>query len=877
MKLTLPRYIYGMLQTPDKKNVYGNLQPIAYSREFSGDLQREVYQKVRPGLSEAMLHDSRNAYGFFALSGKDFIIAHYELMDLTEPTSRGRPLFSEYLHITSSQLADIGWNLYPVFKSFTRIQYYEQIVKDIPYAEIEFNVDNQWLDILRQFPVQVEAILVRYLSSSEKINITSSPDDQEIRLRILCSLFQCLPQRYRKDLSFATLAKDTSDSVRVFFSAYLSGYGQVIDWSVPTIPNLAGVIYANWAADLVRKSNADEFRGAISKLVLPTRAENLKTLGDELDLAIKFKEWYANRDEYLKIKVVAQLKHLAKQINEFSCIFTSQEAEAWLSFILIYVMKLTAYDIGVESLSHYIFMIADDKTRQELVRKIVGEIFIQQKEENLRALAGFIAHISEYGVKTNQNILVEFCKEIMLQCLASKNCPNALRLWENLKHLGWVNTVTWFQTALNVLQQIETKEDFVFIVSNIGCPVDTQAFEALLALLKRSPALSSHLPENIGFLETQNYEDPQGYLNRVSKCFLEVNNYQWLSIQIRFGYENLDGFLEKLPFLTKVVGINTADNLLKYVISANDDLLTVLVTFSTLLNQIQQGNSEPSLTDRYLASVKKCRPENIGIGLEILQKHWEIFSVKQLELMFELFEQKPRRYQNINRSVMEIRTTIQKKNRIKSIQDVFSRGIKKNGLGYIIFDFVSDFSRSADVDAWVLFEKYIQDCEYSNEYHGYLMQILLENQFFKIEDNKLKEMSILLGDAGLTYESDIFIYWLFFRRGIYVNPISTIGRTLNQSYVLPSDAGIIIGQEYIFDKKYISSLAKIMVQIESIEAEKLIEKLDVFVSGQATNSFENRLIALVSDLAPDVIWIENCRSLSKYIKSELTKLPNRRK
>lgn len=875
MKLTFPRYIYGMLQTPSKQNVYGDLQPVAYSSEFSDNLQREVYKKIRLGLNEALLQNYSHAYGFFPLSDNDFIAAHYELMLLTEPTSRGRPIFSEYYHITLSQLSEISWNLFPIFNAFTSIQYYEQVVKDISPAEIEFTADDEWIGNLRQFAIQVEAILVRYLSSKEKIIIAPLSGKPDSQVKILCALLHCLPKRYRKDLSFATLAKETSDSARIFFTPNPDKHRLILDWFAPTIPNLPGIIYANWVGELLREATEKNFNKAISGLVLPRKIKYLATIGDELDVAIRYKNWYADRNNHLRIQVLSQLEQLAKQIKEFSCIFTLQEAEEWLSILLTYVMKLSAYDVGAASLSHYFSIITEEKSRQQLINRIVGEILIKQ-EENLRSLTSFIVYLTEHSTKTNQGILVEFCKEILIKCLSSKNSMNALNLWKNIKHLEWANSVLWFKTALVAIPQVQSTDIFFFIVDEIGCPPDGEAFEALLGLLKKSKALEGQLSENVRFLENFQHSDPQKYTEQIASCFFEIMSYKWLTTQIRVGYENLVAFHEMLPHLITKIGIIESEKLLKHVTSEKCDLLVVFIIFSIILDQVQKNNSNQSLVVNHLIIIKECESEYISIGLEILQKHWMHFSIAQLESILLFLESKARRYQRIRLNIIEIRTIIQKNKRIQKIRNIFARKIGKDELGHIIFDYIAEFFRSSDIDAWRLFEEFIQDSGFTNEYHELLVQILLENQFFKTSDTKLKEIAERLRSNDLLYEADVITYWAFFRRGVAINPIKTIVNTLELSSVSPSDAGKIIGQENIFDKNYFSLLAQKIALMEPIKAEMLIEKLDDYLSKQKSNSLENRLRAFILTLSPQVIWIENCKSLSSSLKSQLRNTQYRR-
>lgn len=867
----LPRYIYGMLRTPDKQNVFGDLRPIAYSVGFSDELQREVYEKIKLGLNREILKNTDDAYGFFSFQPNTYIAAHYHLMDLTEPKpiSRGKPVFAEYLFITETQLSDLKWNLIPVFKTFQKIDYYDQVVRDLPSYQITDDFENEWFDYLLRYSAQIEAVLVRYLSSTQKINITSAPEEPEVRLKFLCALVQTLHARYRNGISFTTLASSATQTAKIFFSSGQSGNGQIVEWTKPTIPNLSGAVFANWMNDEARRSNSEGFIKAIQDMDLPWETKYLNSFGEELDLAIKYKIWYANRDEHLKTRVLNQLEELARQINEFSCILTPDEARNWLSFLLVFLIKVTAYDISAQSLSHYMFMITDSNTRRELAKKIAYEIFHQQKDEEFRTLVEFIVFITEHSVKTNQSLLVEFCKEIVLQCLSSKDTLNALKLWEKIRYLDWANSTSWFQSALEAIPTNANKEDFIFIVNKIKCPANKQAFDALLTFLQKSSSLSRNLQQNIRFLENSENYDAQKYVVEILKSYPEVGSYAWLGTQIKFGYDTFSDFSERLPHLVNSIDEVKAKDLIQYTISEKDELLTVFIVFSRILNQTKSDNLKT--IDNDLVFVMGCHSEYINIGLEILQNHWKLFSVEQLISMLNLLNSKSRTYPNINLSIVEINITIQKKNRIEKIKKVFQEDKKRGNLKYFVSDFIFDFSRSADMEAWMLFVEYLRDNGYLDEYRRLLIQILLERKFFNIDNDKLKRLSALLGDAKLTYEADVFVYWLFFQRGISINAIPTILRTLSLSHVLPTDAGKIIGQEYVFDKKYIRYLANKLIQMDIVEVRRLTKELDDFIVRQATSSFENKIRALVSDLPSDVIWAETCKLLSKSIKLEMKK------
>lgn len=878
MNLHLPRYIYGMLQTPDKKNVYGDLQPIAYSQDFSEKLQREVYKRIRLGLSGDLLQETVHAYGFFSLSDNDYIAAHYELMELTEQTSRGNPIFSEYFHVTLSQLESIGWNLYAIFKSFNNIKYYEQISRNILPVEVVFNNGDEWKENLNLFSLHAEAILVRYLSSSEKVVIISPPKDIEIRLKLFCSLFQCLPHsphRYLKDLTFATVAKSTSDSARIIFSSNQSINGQVVDWTAPNVPSLPGSIYANWVSSLSAICEARTFQEEISNLVLVKNSEHLDTLGEELDLAIHYKEWKLNRNEYLAIKVLGQLERLAKEINNFSPILNLQEAEAWLSHILVFVLKLSAYDIGLISLSHYESLISEKQARKSLVERIAHTVITNKNEGYLDTLAEFIKRVTEHGHKTNKSTLVDFCEEIVLQCLSSEDYKSALILWVKIKHLEWALKPEWFNGAVAALPSNIEIQDLVFIFNTIGCPSNIQSFASLLEIINKSSNLINLIPETIRFLETQAYNRPQEFSNSVFNCFMEVKSYGWVATQIVFGYENIEDYTEALPDLISLFDKVDIDIFFDYAISNQNDLLAILIAFSIIAVEIKKPQSSAQYIVKYLLPVKEYSSRYFDIGLVILKRHWEYFSIDQLLLILNILETKQRKYTNINHCVLEINHTLQKKKRIGRIQNIFSHKINKNNLGHIIFDCIMDISRSMDVEAWKLFEKLLRDKGYSADYQENLLQILLKNNYFSLDDDQLEEFSILLNSAGLLYEADLFVYWMFFHKKLNISPIPSIYRTLDFYCVLPKTAGLIIDYDLVSNRRKMRALSGKLASIAPSETEFLIQKLDTYISKYPVNSLKIKLKSMFSDVAPETIWLECCKILSKSLKSEIQKT-NRR-
>ena len=634
------------------------------------------------------------------------------------------------------------------------------------------------------------------------------------------------------------------------------------------IPKSLGGIYAKWVSDMLEKT-ADpiKFEQAISNLRPAIDKTKFHNIGEELDAAANIKKSPLENGEPIDSK--DELEELILALRLYEPLLTEKEVAYWLSIVLNKVMKFSAYDDGIAALANHQLIIHNRVIRRQIVNKIVNEIFNDLKGENLISLSDFLKQITEHAIRTNQDVLIDFCREILASALNLKEYRYGLWLWSKLVHLRWATSERLFKDALFELPQIQTKDDFIYIVNEIGCPADKKAFESLFALLIRSKALSNLLPENIKYLHALNMDKPKGYIQQIWKCFLEAKSYRWLNTQVRFGLENFTDFHELLPLLVEKAGVEATDNWLKYIVSINDDLLITLIGFSIILSQIRKGNLEPSLIDRYLGVMRGCRAENIEVAIKIPMEHWDDLSIEQLQHISNFLRLQTHKQKNIIQSMREIEIVIQHKIRIEKVRNLFGKKKAREISKQVAMEFVSDFVRSADVEAWSLFEKRLLNHGYQDSYHRHLIVILLENQYFNIESNRLIDLAVMLSNARLFYEADLIIYWLFFQSGVYINPISTIERTLGYHYVDPADAGVIIKYAHGFNKKRVKPLVNKLVHAYPHDVEKFVVKLDTFVVNHPTHSIENKLIALISDLEPKVIWVESCKSLSKLIKSEL--------
>ena len=158
---------------------------------------------------------------------------------------------------------------------------------------------------------------------------------------------------------------------------------------------------------------------------------------------------------------------------------------------------------------------------------------------------------------------------------------------------------------------------------------------------------------------------------------------------------------------------------------------------------------------------------------------------------------------------------------------------------------ISDFTHSGDIEAWQYFEKLLHNHRLAKEYQRHLLETLLTHAFLEIADNDLVTMMKSLANMGLLYEADLFIYWLFFQKGVFVNPIPTVQRSLRHNCVSPSEAGTIIGYGRGMNRKLIyPKISKLVASFPS-ESEKLINELDSFIIKNPTHSFENKIRSLM--------------------------------
>ncbi len=867
-----------MLQTLDKKNVFGDIRPIAYGERFTSDLQRQVYQKIRPGLTRELLQGLRDAYGFFALNEEAYIAAHFTLMELTEPTSRGKPVFSEYLYITADQLRQFEWNLLPIFKNFKTIDYYEQVNKNLNNLEVDIPVETDWLKDLREFSLPLQAALVRYLSSTEKISICSAPADNQTRLRFFCALLQIVPEKYRKNISFSTLASETNDSVKLFFSERQSRYGQAVNWIEPTIPtNKPGAGYVTWLDELITQNNQQQIKKTITtdlRLPDPAKSTHLKTWGDELDLAVQGVQWYQHREEFFRVRVPQKLNEQADLILKFSCIFSDQEVTDWLSTILTYLMMLNAYDIGAEALARHSSLLSQYQTRQNLVQKIV-HFSLQSTESSITSLANFIIQVTDLANKTGQSTLIGFCKEILYFSLSNVQYQRGLNLWESLSTLSWTKSPEFISPAMDHIIGIDFPEELFLFLGKIGCPADNKVFTSLLDLLKRS-RIRIHVPASIQFLIQLNTVLLPDYFENMHLCFQETESYGWLNTQINFAIQNYPDLVSNFPDFLANMPLSNTEKLLDYVVRIKDNRQIALISFAILLNGIRDNNSvSRGIFNKCISDCQNCNSNELRLSLPILQGHWNDFSKEQLLSIQNLLQQKLR---GLDSNIQEIQIILDHYKRLDLISQKFIEGVAKQDLIGIIDEFIPTLIKATDVGAWQVLSNLTNSwVELRGEYREKLGTRFIENQAFGVSFYQLHKWRADLEGKGLLFEADLFSYWLIRMRDQKVNIGSVISRTLKSKSVDYLTAGRIIGYERAIDKTYLNFAVQRLLYVSRSETQSLGEELKQYVSKYPESFLPIKIRSWVEDIQPGVVWVEFCKTILSQIIFELQKAGKGRK
>jgi hypothetical protein len=608
-------------------------------------------------------------------------------------------------------------------------------------------------------------------------------------------------------------------------------------------------------------------------LPIQNKLQGKKTDGENLDLAMRHKEWYENRNIYLNVKVYEQLHQLLDQIKEFSCIYSDEEVGEWLSKILTFVMRLNAYDIGTDALSSYRALLLEKGIRQQLVFQIVKEAFLEQPVERINALSDFISNVTNFSTSTNQSVLIEFCKDILTACLASKEYRKGFSLWKNLQHLKWISSSDWFVNALSVVPPLNSIQDVFYIINVLGCPANLDSFTSLLSLLQRSPKVALLLPKNLKFLTLFKNISVDEYFSSLQECYDEIKSPRWFITQIQwFDFAILNSASVQADFIRKLTFADV-ENFLDCSITFNYSRQTVLFAFSQILRLVYQiHTSDYALLDKYLVSCQQCKTEDIENGIAVLSKKIHDFPYNFLHQLLLFLNSKSEgslnNYPKIKSFINEVTWLIGHYDRIKNIEKRFLSKIESYEIGWITRQFIPEFIQTGDINAWLLLVSLISKRGFLADYQKAMKYVALGYQPIISKNNQLQSVISGLENKNLIYETDLFVYTLISFGDSSIYPFTTILRTLNNNSVNINDAGTIIGFERSQDRKYISSLARRMVRHDRTNALLLLGKLDLFVLEHPFSIISMRLKHAIGDISSDIIWTMFCRILSTCIRSE---------
>ena len=875
MMLSLPRYVHGMLQTPDKLNVFGDIRPIAYSEMFSTDLQKQVYQKIRLGLNRELLKDIKDAYGFFALNDEEYIVAHFQLMELTEPTSRGKPVFSEYLYITLEQLSQINWNLYAIFQSFKSIDYYDQVNKNLENLEIDISPNFEWFSSVKPFEVHLLAVLLRFLSSSENINIVSAPNDENVRLKFFCALIQTIPERYRKGISFSTLASDTTESVRMFFSARQGRYGQIVDWVNPKIPtDQLGIVYTTWLQGLFTHGNQQKITAAINNLELPLleKAGHLPPYGDQLGDSVKHISWEAEIKDLLKIidqqlknmrggdvkeKILQQLNMLPEGILHYFNFHSDDEIADWLSLIFSYLIKLNAYDFSSETLAKYNSLINRAEFRIQLVAKIAQHT-VDENENIVLQLAQFLSKVTELADSAKQSILLDFCKEILLESLSGDRSYIGLRLWVGIKDLKWVQETDFIVLAVKKLS-ISSKHDFIYFVENVYYTTNRKIFYSFRELLQRN---NIPCPATRHFFEQFDKSKFDDYQISALNSFREIQSFRMFRSQINFALENYPDSVFLFPNLLEKIPPSVIDSFLDHIARDQDTKLIALITFSIIQNRDSSSNSSSSkLFTKSISFCQNCNISDINYGLSVVSGKWKDVKKWKLSSALQLLTSFLETTNDtlVSSNVEQIHRVLNQYERQEIIIKRSSQGVIDKF--WLFTEMIPGLIRDADFDSWKLLVDNIEKTSVRKIYETELAERFIESDAFGINEDKLKDWAMDLENRGLSFESDLFTAWQIRNGDVFANINPALKRALKSEFHFFILAKII-GYKRAIDNNYMGQLLN---NNQNIEIVHLRKDLQGFVDSRPIHSSLVRIQSIVKNISPEIIEIELCKTVLRQI------------
>lgn len=481
MNIRFEHYTWGMLQTSNGQAVAGSERVVAYTPDVTDNMRLRVRKFAKAGLRSSVLGDN-DAYAFFPLGSGDYVVSHYQVSPLSEPVSRGKPVFAQHVWINEDQLEQIGWNLVSVFHLFKPIGVYSE-VEEQAHLELDLfqasRLHDKWSDAIRSNMLLVQSVLVQLLSTNEQIGITSGPSHQDERLYWICGLIQCLPRDLRRALSFCTLADPIASSARVIFPDRGSSSVVPVDWGSPSERSGPGSIYAAWIAE-ISSDTPDIFRDKVDSLRLPYGEGKPESLAAQLDLAVEFAHWMKTPIEPMQAGK-SGLDQLSADICKYRPILTADEVVEWLGMLLSRAIILSECDSAGQNAIQHISLLEGVETEQKIVERVLAEVF---KREHIDQLVQFIVRLDALSRRNSYQPLRQFAENVVLACL-NRDLDQGLTLWKELMHKDWGRSAQWAARVLCTLGSVETGL-FPELAEAIMGLANVKVFAELGELLERS-------------------------------------------------------------------------------------------------------------------------------------------------------------------------------------------------------------------------------------------------------------------------------------------------------------------------------------------------------------------------------------------------------
>lgn len=432
---TAGHYVWGMFTTSDGHHVAGQEQIIAQSPGVDWDVTSKKRRRFeRVGLSVDRFLDGE-AYAFMPLDGGEFVFCRYRLSGLEEHTSRGQHIFAHYIQVTAEQLAQLRWNLLPVFGLFGDIRPTSQLetLEPLPLPSPPSQPERELLDVIRRKSDLTSSVIARLLNRAPDgapVMLTPGPSELKERLAWLCGVALCLPAEVRQTLYFATAANSLSTKADLFFTT--RDDRRAIGWdAAEAAADGPGHWYARWAVGVARERPA-AFLGEMEALreCHPLGA-NAASPAERYDLAADFMSWQGASQIPTNI---AGLDQLGQEIAHFWPCLRAEERVDHFYNALAASIRLTHQPAIETLLQKHVKFLREPDRRDRLAWQLSSHLAKNKGE--VPATARFFMGWRASGKGDAASFLGELL-EVVLGRLPVLDQDTGVDFWRELVEAGW--------------------------------------------------------------------------------------------------------------------------------------------------------------------------------------------------------------------------------------------------------------------------------------------------------------------------------------------------------------------------------------------------------------------------------------------------------